>query len=36
MTSELYKNIFPSAKGENVWQGKQYLAGCLAAFFRKR
>ena len=35
MTSELYKNIPLSAKGENVWQGKQYLVGFLAAFFRK-
>ncbi len=35
MTSELYKNISPSAKAENVWQGKQYLVGFLAAFFRK-
>ncbi len=36
MTSDLYKNIPPSAKSENVWLGKQYLAGCLAAFFRKK
>ena len=36
MISELYKNIPLSAEPEKLWQGKQYLAGCLSAFFRKK
>lgn len=36
MTSELYKNIPPSAKAENVWQGKRYLISCLSSFLRKK
>ncbi len=36
MTSDLYKNILPAAKGETVWQGKCYLARRLAAFFGRK
>lgn len=36
MISDLYKNITPNATPDTVWQGKNYLVGQLAVFFRRK